>query len=69
MYGSYLLRPGEDIGSPGTGLTDACILLFEFWEPNVDSPQEQQMLDFPSDGYYLCYGAHFLIEDINITHG
>lgn len=41
---SYSQRPEKGVGSPGMGVTDRPELLHKYWELNLGSPEEQQVL-------------------------
>lgn len=37
-------KPEEDLGCPGTVITDGCELLYEYWELNSGPPEGNPML-------------------------
>ena len=42
MHAWHLRRTKEGVGSPRTGVTDSCELLWECWEPNPSSQKNSQ---------------------------
>ena len=55
-------RPEEDIGFPGTGITDVCELLCRWWELNLGPGQKQPELSSPESWLqlfsYVCMLIH-----------